>query len=425
MSLIVYATAFLTSVGWQLVYLALPFLVIYRFKSGNFELGLLAAGGAGSYVLTSFFSGRISENLSIRIQLPAAMFALAAAYTTIYLAPSFAVVFAVSVVNGVLTGLLWAPLEGVLSRLSGAARMRRNMARYNVAWTIGLAFGSFLFSVIHPHGEAGEPVARATVEVAQKMAVREQTPSRPTLIESEKGPFETEQRRAFFGGSALAIVTGTMLLFLRAPHARGFSIKADPSDPPPADETMRRFFLLTAWSGLFAAYVGVSAVRQLFPKLVTELNISTATTGHIYGAGLIAQAVAMAAMGLFARWHYRTEPFYLSEVGLIAGTMLIAVGNSSWVFAAGHIMLGGSMAVLYSCSLYYSMADARRAHHNTAIHESVIGTGLTTPLVLGYLADRFHQTRLSFFIAGGAVLLFLAIHLAIFARRKVLTRPNL
>jgi len=369
---LVYAVAFLSSLGQSLVALAMPLMAIERFGALNFHLGLLAACGSGLYTVMALISGHVSERLPARFHLPGCTFVLAVSYYLMFHVPSFTALILLNLLNGMTTGLLWAPIEGVLSRLSSPARMRRNVGRYNLSWSLGMAAGFYLFSHI--------------------------------------------TQMAFQVGAALVFATGLMLLFLRAPHAgwrpddetcKGAARRGDP---------YHRFFLMIAWSGLFAAYVGVAAVRQLFPKLITELSISPAVMGRVYGIGVVAQTIAMASMGRFEGWHYRKEAFFVGGIGMFIGTMIIALGRVPVVFAVGHVVVGIGMAILYSCSLYYSMRDPAHAHHNTSVHEAMIGTAATTPVLLGFLADRAHFTPLSFYIAAAVALGLLAVHLILFAR---------
>jgi len=289
-------------------------------------------------------------------------------------APAFVLLLFLNILTGVATGLLWAPLEGVLSRLSEPARMRRNMGRYNLAWSLGMTAGFFLFSCLDAQG------------------------------------FEQTMAKAFHGGATLVFLTGVMLLFLRAPHAGSEEVAGAVNGANSQFDPRRRFFLMTAWSALFVAYVGIGAARQLFPKLATECAVSPETIGRIYAVGLAAQTIGMATMGRYQGWHYRKGTFYIGEIGILIAAVLIAAGRSPLQFASGHVVLGFSLAILYSCSLYYSMEDSVRAHHNTSVHEGIIGTAASMSLLLGFLADRFHFTPLSFYLSAAVMLLFLTAH---------------
>jgi len=374
MQYLVYIVAFLSSLAQSLVAPAMLLLAINRFAAENFHLGLLAACGSGVYTLVALSSGHISERLPIRSQLAASSFFLAVSYFLMFSAPSFLVLLLLNTLNGACTGLLWAPLEGVLSRLSKPARMRRNVGRYNLSWSLGMAAGFLLYSYM-------------------------------TDI-------------AFYAGSALILVTAAILLFLRAPHAGLHPGGADCKGAERNDDPHHRFFLVIAWSALFATYVGVAAVRQLFPKLSTELHISASVMGRIYAVGLIGQTIVMAAMGRFQRWHYRKAPFFVGEIGMALGTLLIAISVAPDMLAAGHFVVGASMAVLYSCSLFYSMQYPARAHHNTSVHEAIIGTAAMTPVLLGYVADRCRFTPLSYYIGSAVALVFLGMHVALLGKRK-------
>jgi len=370
-----FAASFLASFGQSLVFLALPLLAIERFGALNFHLGLLGAGSAGVYTIVSLSSGRISEHLPTKIQLPISAFVLALAAYSMLLAPSLTVLFVLNVVVGVTMGLMWAPLESVVSRLSPPGKIRRNMGHYNLAWSAGMTVGFFAFARL-------EPVA-------------------------------------FQAGAFLIFLVGLIFLILRAPEPKRVVETAD-RDPASSlsSDGRRRFFLLTAWSALFAAYVGVGAARQLFPKLATELSLSGATIGRIYGVGLLAQTITMATMGWYEGWHYKKRAVYLGEMGLAAAGLLIGFGRTPLAFGIGHIALGIAMAVVYSCSLYYSMEYPREAHRNTSVHEGLIGIAMTTPLLMGYAADRAHFTPLSFFIAAGLASVFLAVQLVLLAIGK-------
>jgi MFS family permease len=214
----------------------------------------------------------------------------------------------------------------------------------------------------------------------------------------------------FLTGSAILFATGVMLLFLRAPGAQ-------PAEEPGATDPLERradrrhrFFLVSAWSGLFVAYVGVGCARSLFNKLAAEVELKNELVGAIYGIGLIAQTISMWSMGRFGGWHYRKRVIPLAEIGLAAAALTIALGRAPYMFALGHMILGASMAVLYSASLYYSMQDPADAHRNAAVHEAIIGSAQMSPLVLGVIADYFRFTPLSFYNAAALALCLCIVH---------------
>jgi MFS family permease len=362
------------SVAQALVFLALPLLAIHRFDALNVHLGLLGAVAGAVYMLMSLFSGRISERLPIRGQLMGAAALLATMSYVAFLSPSLAFLIGVNVALACGFGLLWAPLEGAMSRLTRPSRMRANMGWYNLSWSSGMSAGFFLFS----------------------------------LVES----YALHVAAALFFASCLA------LLFLRAPNAtRAVPIKAS-GDRPPVNP-LRRPFLLLGWSGLFAGCFAFAASRQFFPKLATECLITDSTIGLIVGTGFAAQTIGMVVMGRFGGWHYRRAAVYAGEICVAAACVLIAVGRTPAVFTVGQALLGFAIAILYSCSLYYSLEDPADAHRNTSVHEALMGLGHMTPLVSGYIADRLSLTPVSFYIAAGAALFFLGIQVVLQPRRRI------
>jgi len=376
MILIPFLTAFFGSLALSTVLLALPLLAIDKFGAGNYQLGLLVAASAVPYTAMALLSGHVTERVPIRAHLVTALFTLAAMAFLMPLAPTFPLLVATNAVMGTSMGLLWAPLESVVSRLSKPGQIRLNSGRYNTSWSVGMTLGFFSVPLV------------------------------------ERWAHLPLQDWAFSAGSALLLATGAMLLFLRAPNAQRFEppIELDPTAP--RSDVRRRFFLLTAWSGLFVAYVGVGAARNLFPKLATELAISDGTIGLIYGVGLTVQSVTMGVMGRWGGWHYRRRVVPLGEVGLVIAGVLILLGRTPLVFSMGHMVLGVSMAVLYSASLYYSMQDPVDAHRNTSVHEAIIGTAMAVPLLLGKAADAFQYTPLSFGAAATLALVLFAVHVA-------------
>ncbi|MCX8037625.1 MAG: MFS transporter [Candidatus Sumerlaeia bacterium] len=387
MQYLVYLTAFFVSVAQAMAALATPLLAIHQFGAQNRHLGLIAAATCSVYTVVSLSSGRISEHLPVRAHLAGCLTLLAACYAAMFYSGFFAILVLLNAVVGISTGLLWAPLESVLSRLSPPEQMRRNVGRYNLSWSLGMTLGFFIFSWLE----------------------------NPAI---HHGDFRSFLRVTFWATAALVLLTAGVTLFLRAPRAR--SHFGNPDDRPfnPRGDGRRRFFLLTAWSGLFAAYVCVGAARQLFPKLATETALSPTVMGYIYGLGVGAQTIVMSLLGRWGAWHYRHEAFYVGEMGVIAGVLLIAAGRTPVAFAAGHIVLGATMAVLYSCSLYYSMEDSVSSHHNTSVHEGIIGTASSMPLILGWLADRFRFTPLSFYIAAGVTACVLVAHGLLFRKKR-------
>ena len=198
-----HAAALIVSLSCAVVFLALPLLAIERFGALNFDLGLLGAACSGVYVGTSLLSGRISERLSIRTQLSASSLLLGTSFYLFLHAPTFVALILLNVINGIAMGLLWAPLEAVVSRLSKPGRVRANMGWYNLAWSAGMTVGFFLFARV--------------------------------------------ETRAFQFGAALVILTGLMLVFLRAPDARAAPVEIDCDGERARIDGRRRLFLLASY----------------------------------------------------------------------------------------------------------------------------------------------------------------------------------
>jgi predicted MFS family arabinose efflux permease len=288
-------------------------------------------------------------------------------------APSFPVLVLLHVVNGIAMGLYWAPLEAVVSRLSPPNRVRANMGWYNLSWSLGMAVGYFVYWV-----------------------------------------FPVLETWAFHFGGLLFLVTCLLLGFLRAPDAGARPLHAlDDATRMPFDGR-RRYFLLASWAGVFVAYIGVGAARSLFQKLGDELELTKQTVSLICGFGLIAQTITMSAMGRFEGWHYKKWVLFVGEIGLVAAGLSIAMGTRVPVLSAGHILLGIGMSMVYSSSLFYSMEDQAHAHRNTSVHEGLIGMGHTVLPFIGFAADAFRFTPLTYYVVAGLAILLLIVQISAF-----------
>lgn len=373
-----FLAGFIVNLSTGVVFLALPLHAIDRFGAENFEVGLLSATAAIIYIGASFLSGRVSERLPIRWQLIGASIALGCAFYSLRLAPALWVMVVLQMISGLAMGVFWAPLEGTVSRLSPPGRVRANMGWYNLSWSAGMTIGYLGFGHIQRWG------------------------------------------LAFHFGGLTAFTAALLLFFLKAPDASAHDADNHAATRPRSTDSRRRFFLMTSWLGILVAYVCVGAARQLFPKLARELHIGDEVIGYVYAAGLLTQTFVMAAMGRFHGWHHRKQAVLWGGIGLFTAAILVALGSRWPMFAAGHILLGAAMAVVYSASLYYSMEVPAEAHRNTSVHESLIGVGLASSLLMGWAADAFEYTRLSFFIAATAALAFVALYVVwALAQRKI------
>jgi MFS family permease len=349
-----------------LLFVGLSFYTHNRFGWGARENFTVAAFQGALYMLGALLAKRISRRWGRErslLGLYACMTAFAFAVGTCATLKWTVATAILAVLETGLVAASWPMLQSLISSAGEPSRISKRLGRYNIIWSV-----------------------TGAVTVASCGAVIQHTPA-----------------WVFFGiiaaGHILAgsIILCRKLMSLYRPESsamyRGSGpINANPgtgyseNTPPPSDEAALRRLRLALWFSRIAlpsSYVVIYSVTPVLPTLpvIRQLTPTTATlAGSIW---LIARAAAFAVTGHTTFWHKRPGLVSLASVIMLFAFIGTVVSGSLTAMAVAQILLGFSIGMIYSASLYFGMAVSRGSTEHGGYHEALVGLGQVLGPLLG------------------------------------------
>ena len=374
-----YISAFLTDFALGAVLLSLPLLLIYKFGATSLILGLFGALGSLIYFSGVITAGRLSDRFNRRniIMLGCSLFIL------VYLITPFLnrinQVFFIYVLGAISMSMFWPTIQSWLSQGLNKETLMKSLTNFNVYWSTGLTLGflvaGFLFSInMRAPFFFGICLVSVVVPILRKQPVPSEMrdgPARKVFLETEKEKPGSTKR-----------------------------------------------FLHISWCANFVSWYILGMVRNLFPKLGTELGFSTRAIGVLIFSMMLAQTIMFFILGRTHKWHYRLSPILLFQSLAILALVAMAIFSQTYYFIAAMIFLGLSSGMTYFSSLFYSLYGFLDKGKKSGIHEGFIGIGaLLGPLIGGFSAHSL-GIRSPYVIA--ALLLVIAIVVEFTFYRKAL-----
>src|SRR5216117_3064410 len=88
-----------------------------------------------------------------------------------------------------------------------------------------------------------------------------------------------------------------------------------------------------------------------------------------------ARLIVFAVLGATAFWHTRPRLLLAASVGLLFAFLIVTLAPSLSLMIGGQILLGISMAMIYTASLYFGMVLSAGSTEHGGYHEALIGLG--------------------------------------------------
>ena len=335
----------------------LPLLAM-RVGASVFELGMVGTIGPLCYTVACLFTGRMADRFRPKRMMLLGGVLYGAFYTGIVYAERVWQIAVVVGLGGASIGLFWPPLAAWIAEGRDRKALARALGGYNVAWCTGTLIG---------------PLVGGTL-------------------------FEADFRLPFWGSAVLAWTLMGLLLGVsggqRNPASAAYEAASE--EEPVKD----RRVLYAVWIANFASYFIVGAVRNLFPKLATELDIEPRTLG------VLMAVIPLAQLGTFVYFrradgsHDRIERLMIAQGLAMGGMTLILVSKGVWLFAMGFVLSGVLIGTSYSLSLFHSLYGQVQKGANSGLNESIVGSGiLVGPFVGGWAAQHF-GLRIPYVLCG-------------------------
>jgi len=375
--------AFLADFQLYLIYTAMPFKAL-QLGAGPFELGALAALSTGAYALLVAKFGRMSDRLPRMWLARFSCVGIMLGCIGMTLAPSWRwMLLAAPFVGGSMSPF-WPSVQASVADLSGAKNLERNLARFNLAWTMGKASGFLVgATVLAALGES------ATFTLASAIAfmvffVLPLPPSRSSLLGLEP-PAEA-----------------------KAPSAVPAVVEVD---------ARAGLFRPLAWVANGAAFGLGATLNHHYPRLVHEFDWSPRTFGTFLGLVYLTQALTFVALTWRPeRWRFRRAPLYAPQLLMIVAVVTLPFANVGRVMISA-LVFGWALGTCYTASLYYSLHAPAARGRNAGVHEGLIGLGsMTIPFLGGVLARIGNGLWVPYAVAGCAIALSLGLQELLYQR---------
>jgi len=305
---------------------------------------LLAAAEGAVYIVGSLLANPVSQKFGRRRSV-LALFILVGILAAIgALWPEPAVVTSLLIIYTMLTALIWPMVESLVSAGIPARELSKVLGIYNLVW-------------------AGV----GAIAVAGNGFVIEHWP------------------RGVFIIPAAAHGIGFILLLITAPTpANSQHEKIDHGDQNLLEQ-QRRLALWLSRISLPATYIVIFSLSAMLPSLPAIKRLPTSYATLIGSAWLVARWITFLILGATQWWHTRPGLLFFAAVFMLAGfvgTVLPATRTGAMtpiltIMIGSQIILGISIGLIYSASLYFGMVLSEGSTEHGGYHEALIGLGQT------------------------------------------------
>lgn len=330
-----------------MVQTALPLLAI-SFGASAWFLGILGSIPQFLRLALCLLSGPISDRVGrMRLMLPAAVICMLVCTGFGFAGRKEELLVLYALLLGAL-GTFYPSFEAFIGDHSRQGELRKNLAWFNVGWSTGGALcattAGFLFA------------------------------------ESHAFPFLAAACLALVGGG-LVVHWSRMPLVGHHADMEG-EVSGKTNGGPGA-------LLLIARTGHFLGFFGLSIMRNIFPKLASEMGMKVGTIGLITGMVLVGQGLGMFLSGIGPWWRGKLWVQVVAQLSMACAGLVVFGASSKPVLGAAMLLLGLMSGISCTGALYYGLQSRSKMGTNTGIYESLIaGAFILGSFLGGLMAQR-------------------------------------
>jgi len=257
----------------------------------------------------------------------------------------------------------WPTLEAIVSERESPARLQRLIGIYNLVWASASGLAYFVGgAILEQLGRQSIFLIPIGFHVTQLALLR--------WLERESRAGATESQAEPVGAVAI-------------PHP-----DEGRRSPVPA-----AVFLKMAWVANPFAYIAISALMPVIPRLAERLDLSPMFAGFFCSIWFFGRAVSFLMLWLWTGWHYRFRWLGGAFVAMGVCFAVILMVSDLWVLLAAQVVFGLAVGLIYYSSLYYSMDVGETKGEHGGFHEAAIGAGICVGPTLGTAALYFAPQR--------------------------------
>lgn len=388
-----FAVCAIESIAGALLTLGIFFYTKNRFHWGATENYLLAMGQGAIYIVGALLASPLQRRWGRRNLLLVLYIVLAAVAGAAAVQTSMIAITALVLAHTFVIAATWPMLESLVSTDADAHELSRRLGYYNLIWSF-----------------------TGTAAVALSGKLIERWPA------------------GFFVICGLCHCAGASLMIFsrRMASSAGSETSAHAAGPLPevALFRQRRRALWLSRISLPATYVVIYGLSALMPSLPVIERLSTERGALLSSVWLAARWVAFLNLGATRWWHTRPMLLLWANILMLAAFLGIVIpgarsasdaGSAVTYMIAWQVVLGFTMGIIYSGSLYFGMVLSDGSTEHGGYHEALVGVGQ----VLGPAAGALGQWLRPEGVYGGVVAIATIIAMTAIAAVSisVQTRP--
>jgi MFS family permease len=345
----------LLSFAANLLFIGIFFSTTQVFHWGLVRNFMLAAAQGAVYVVASLASEKLAKGLGRRRLLIFAQGSLAVVSLVGIVAHDPVILTAAIIAYVPLCALNWPVLEAASAENADPHTLSRRIGTYNLIW-------------------AGTGALAVAVQ--------------GTIL-------KIDPRGVFLVPLVIHLVIIGIIVVTRAykdDGAKGDAVAATPHvhvDPEPALLAQRTLALWLSRIALPSTYVVIYSLSALMPLLPVMKTLDPTAQTLVGSAWMVSRWATFWFLGATLFWHTRPRLLLLATVGMGAAFVGVTAPLGLWSVVAFQVLLGASLGLIYTASLYFGMVLSEGSTEHAGYHEALIGVGQ----VLGPGAGALTQYR--------------------------------
>ncbi|HWB53852.1 MAG TPA: MFS transporter [Tepidisphaeraceae bacterium] len=243
-----------------------------------------------------------------------------------------------------LTAAYWPVLESLVAAGANADDMARRLSVYNLIWPFVGAVATAICGLVIAHLPTG-----------------------------------------LFYISAAINALGALIIWMGG-HQPAEKLKTAIELPtPPPEPALLRQRTLALWLSRIAlpsTYLVAYALAALMPTLPSLASQPVSMQTAIGSIWLIGRWLAFCLLAVSAFWHTRPRLLIVASLIMFAAFVVICIPLGKpgshfdlWTMMIAQFVLGGTLALIYSASLYFGMVLSDASTEHGGYHEALIGLG--------------------------------------------------
>jgi MFS family permease len=161
-----------------------------------------------------------------------------------------------------------------------------------------------------------------------------------------------------------------------------------------------------------ATFAVLYALGAMMPTLPVIRDTGPETRTLLASVWMIARWCSFVLLGVTVWWHTRPRALLIAALGLLVSFLGITLLHSVPTMIIWQIVLGVSMGLIYSGSLYFGMVLSDGSAEHGGYHEALIGLGSILGPGAGFFAQTLHPGDQNASIIAVSIVLWISIMLS-------------